>query len=378
MMLIESFAYKAFVFRFWLIIALVPIYQVTSAQNQAVIKGVILNELSKPVTNATVFIAGSKKATISDSSGIFILTPESGGAYQVSVSIIGYGKVSKTVLLTDSTVFLTFRLKQTYIALAEVIISLDDDKERNLKTFKKEFLGISRNARQCIIRNPERIVLSMDKKTGVLSANSEEFIEIENRALGYLVKYSLKNFSFDSNKHVTLYDGDIIFEDLISTQNQKDDWKVSRQKAYKNSLMQFLRALYNDNLVNSDYTIHRAFDDIEKKSGWGFGKYVVEVNPAILSLESLNATRQPDLLNLKFVKILISYHDNHTKTAKVANNHAERDEIIVNEDDSIIYLLKPNLIIDRRGDYSDHSSLYITGKFAQKRVADQLPYEYQP
>ena len=358
-----------------LIIGFCTICIASFAQHQVLIKGIVVDEQDKPVANATVFIAGSKKATSADSSGRFVLYPESRGTFQISVSMLGYEKFSQTVLVADSSVFTKIKLKSQNVALNEVVITSPGDRARNLKFFESLFIGQSKNAKKCKILNPETIVFAFDKDKAVLSATSDNFILIENNALGYLIKYSLKQFSFSYSKEVVLYDGDIIFEDLIGSQKQKELWKSARIKAYQNSLMHFFRAIYSDSLAANGFSINQAFKDIYKDSGWGFGRYVVEINPNKLNF---NEQRSAGILNLKFVKILVSHRNKKLSTTIKGEYKNARKEIIVGDDDSIVYLLKPNLVIDGRGDYSDHSSLYIRGAFAMLRVADQLPYEYRP
>jgi hypothetical protein len=351
----------------------------TVAQETGVIEGRLVNKDGRPLEAATVFIAGMTKKTLSDSDGKFNLGRFVAGTYQLSVSMLGYEKLKYDVLITDGTVFLNLKLNPQNILLNEVAIFANStQRKKNLELFKKAFLGSSGNVGKCRILNPEVLSLKMDRERGLLTADCDDFLIIENMALGYKVSYLLNSFSYDTKKDIALYNGDIVFEELSGIAGQLKIWKQARLKTYRGSLMHFFRSVYRKEAAAEGFEIHQAFEDVPKFSGWGFGKYVVEIDRQQLELEEKNAPHPQGLLPLHFVKILVRFYSEGLNQKARMIQPTGREETIVGEGSSVIYLLKKGLKIDAKGDFSDHQSLFIHGAFARQRLADQLPYEYMP
>lgn len=132
------------------------------------------------------------------------------------------------------------------ITLHEVNIKPDPNWVRNYEVFKEEFLGSAPATKMCKILNPEVIDLRYDANEKTLSASSDEFIEIENKALGYKVRYLLSQFTKDYEKGMLYYEGSVLFENLQAGSGQKKRWQKAREKAYYGSLAHFLKSSLHD------------------------------------------------------------------------------------------------------------------------------------
>jgi len=183
------------------IIALLPV----ACFAQFTISGKVINQAdTKPVANASIFLSN---ATIGDKTaddGTFTLHNVKTGKYELIVSVIGFQTYHQLLAVNNNNIVLQpILLSPKTIVLSEVTIKpkIDANTEKYLELFKQEFLGKSDLAKDCKITNPEIIDFDYDDEKNMLSASSSDFINIENHALGYKIKYLLTNFTLN-NKDV--------------------------------------------------------------------------------------------------------------------------------------------------------------------------------
>jgi hypothetical protein len=75
-----------------------------------------------------------------------------------------------------------------------VTIISNADWKKNYEQFKKDFIGTNDNAKFCKILNPRVLDLIYYRKTQTLEASTDEFLVMENDALGYRTKFLLNEF----------------------------------------------------------------------------------------------------------------------------------------------------------------------------------------
>jgi hypothetical protein len=212
------------------------------AQGTFSISGVVKTLKGEPVDAATVFLNGSKQITKTDSKGEFLFGNISSGTYQLVVNMIGYASVKQNVVLQAQSAKLDITLTEKQIVLAEVVIGDGSQRAKQIKTFIKNFLGESENARSCTIMNTD--LLEFSTRQTLLEATTSDFLVIENKSLGYRIRYLLRNFRFNSGTGITSYDGESLFENMEGSAEQQEQWKLNRKKAYDGSFMHYLRSLY--------------------------------------------------------------------------------------------------------------------------------------
>ncbi len=348
------------------------------AQNGYGIAGELTDTIGRPIPAATVFIVGMTKITSTDNNGTFRFSGFQPGTYQVSVSILGYAKQTETVFITDSSVNLRMILHAAPIALKEVVIGGKDTWNADYKLFKKVFLGTSDNAKKCRIVNPEVLTLKFDKKTTILKASADEFLIIENEALGYKVRYLLKEFSYNVQQDHALYNGDTNFDEIAGTEKQKKQWTEARRKAYSGSLMQLFRAMYSKDTHGQGFKVNQAYERVVNMGGWGFDQEIVFIDPNEMDMDVITKPADNGLMKLQFVKLLITYDPKSAgKEAKVIPN-AGKKQVVVGDKCTLLYLLTNGAVIDKKGNSSGPHNFLVQGAMAKNRVADQLPFEYQP
>lgn len=103
------------------------------AQNESTlgaIKGIIVTNSNKPVVSATVRIKGTRKNTLTNNEGSFIIDKIQPGDYVLEVSSIGFQSLEKRIIVSANiTSDITIRLSDAQTQLSEVIVSAGRTKE---------------------------------------------------------------------------------------------------------------------------------------------------------------------------------------------------------------------------------------------------------
>jgi hypothetical protein len=153
------------------------------AQHSVLEGRVFDRETKEPVIFAHVFISGTTHVTVTDDNGLFRLRdiPESG---ELVVSYVGYQNFSMRFTSARKPGKIEIALLPSPESLAVVTVAATEDKEwqKNLKLFKRDFLGRTTNAKGCEILNPW--VLEFEKKGATFLADASAPIDITNSTHG--------------------------------------------------------------------------------------------------------------------------------------------------------------------------------------------------
>lgn len=276
--------------------------------------------------------------------------------------------------------------------LDEVYIRGDKNRERYMSIFRDQFLGKSADMEECFIVNPEIISLTgkePDLHNLTLKAEADDLIVIENRILGYRIKYLLRAFEYSSKNSITSYDGETTFEEIEGTKEQKRTWEENRLKAYEGSLMHFLRSVYSNTLLEEGFIANQM---VKSSNIFDRRAYMI---PTPVKLSKFVARLDSSFVSYKFNALNIIYKPK--KAARLQKQLPEQVEIDLKilkdkmpndigfppvdpEGKSSQLLLYLNeALIDQRGSvYTGYKTFLIRGYWSKKRLADQLPFEYRP
>ncbi|TSJ44141.1 carboxypeptidase-like regulatory domain-containing protein [Mucilaginibacter corticis] len=372
------------------------------AQAGYTLSGTVTDENNQPVKGTTVFISGSQQITSTNKDGQFTFGNMGAGNYLVSTNMLGYAASSQDVTIYDKSVDITISLKVKPITLKEVKIGSDKNWAKHYALFKDQFLGTSADAKNCTILNPEIINFSTQKIPRnifeaedhlILKADADDFLIIENKKLGYRIKYLLKTFEHNSANLHTFYDGDNSFEEMDGTADQKKVWAQNRLAAYKGSLMHFLRAVYANTVLKEGFITNQLF---RSKNQWDKQNYV---DPNPVRFDTLVTVINSSHVSFKFKAINIAYDPK--KAARLLNHETTKEEkqeeanarlfgksnsqtstVLVTQtnNNSQLLLYLKEAVIDARGSvFTGYIKTFlIRGEWANKRIGDQLPFEYQP
>ncbi|MCR8561016.1 carboxypeptidase regulatory-like domain-containing protein [Mucilaginibacter sp. BJC16-A38] len=358
-----------------LLIFLLPV----SVFGQITITGKVIGQAdTKPVANASVFLSNAAIGGKTANDGSFSLQNVKPGRYDLIVSIIGFDVFKQSVIVGGNDVVLPV------IAISPKIISLniitvkasrtDPDREKYYLKFKNEFLGSTNLLKECTIMNPELLDFNFNADSNILRASSVDFLEIENRALGYKLKYLLKDFLLDNSSFDTKllnYNGYVLYEKLKGTAIQEKEWEKRRREAYEGSQMHFLRAVIDNRVEEEGFRVLR----LPVKKGYvPDSVFYIDKKLAsgIKKKDSLvTGPDQAGLYNLmsKNSMLYISYnkyhHFNNSSYAKLGN-----------QDNTVVTFNAPWVTFDNNGTITDPHNLTYDGAWARSGVAGLLPVDY--
>ncbi|ASU36489.1 carboxypeptidase regulatory-like domain-containing protein [Mucilaginibacter xinganensis] len=381
---------------------------------QYTITGRVINQAdTRPLVNANVFLSNTTIGNPTAADGAFILSNLKPGKYELVISCVGFETYNKTVTVNNSNIDLqTITIFPKSIAISAVTIKAkkggDSDRPRYLEWFKAEFLGTLTLARECKILNPELLDFNYDGATNTLTASSIDFLIIKNDALGYKIKYLLKNFMLnfaEDQSHIFSYSGIVQFEAMKGSPEEEKQWLQSRQEVYENSQMHFLRSALSgtlaqdgfrvlrvpanpqrpaDSIVQEKLSIYRALkndkafrDSLkywQKKAD--LPKLLDKVTPGPLKKEDfIKGPDKQGIYNLNFNgdAFFITYNKNHyfNRSARSTLSDAE------NKDNTLISFDHDKLLFDKNGTVLNPDGLVYDGIWMRDRISGLLPLNYE-
>ena len=227
----------------------------SAAQAQSKITGVALDSVThEPLAFASVFLANTTLGATTTEKGEFEFPRVPKGTYDIVGSYVGYRLGKQTITVETTPLKLTISLAPTGNQLGEVVVQPEPNKPEEYRKFTELFLGGSTFSEQCHISNPNDVRVLRDDSTQELSARTKEFLQIDNDALGYRLKYYGLYFSFDPDAGSITYYGQPVFDELKPRDEaQRRLWAANRLTAYTGSFMHFLRCLYTNRLAAGSF-----------------------------------------------------------------------------------------------------------------------------
>jgi hypothetical protein len=227
------------------------------AQN-SILTGIITDSANgKPLAGVSVFLNGTTKGTVTRADGTFglVIPP---GRYELIVSAIGYANHLTQISSHDLPPSLKIALHTQADELAAITVEpyLKDGWKRYGRTFWQYFIGATKNADDCTIKNKEVLRFHFYIKSNQLSVTAVEPLLIENKALGYELEYRLERFVCDFATHIVSYYGYPLFRDMATDDEEKKlKWANNRQLAYLGSMMHFMRSLYTHKVIEEGFVV---------------------------------------------------------------------------------------------------------------------------
>jgi hypothetical protein len=354
---------------FCLLIYFALISRPSFSQTAHTIKGQVMDGASgSPIADCSVFINNTSKGTVTDGTGKFELSDIPAGKYQLIVSSIGYETYAQPFSGTQLPLVLTIRLKQKATALSAVTVEPFDPNgwDNWGKTFTDNFIGTTEYANQCTIKNKEVIHFRYSSKKDLLTAFSDTPIIIENKALGYILKYQLEQFAVNFSAGTNMYQGYPLFSDMADPSKSWEAlWKKNREKAYYGSVMHFIRSLYINQLQGPTYYSPKF--EVRR-----VGKGTKEARTDPSDHRDLTADD------------LVTVHPDQTKSLFFTGDLsvAFRTKRKVGSDvrESTIRLLTPVPVqIEVNGYYDPPLEIFMLGYWSlSEKCADLLPLDYWP
>lgn len=388
------------------------------AQNSFSINGVVRDK-KETLPGAGVYLSGYKVSTVADAQGKFKINNLQPGSYNVMVQMIGYLPYSKSVIISDQSVQIDLVLKESTTSLNEVVIRADPNRAKYIKQFQEFFIGTTPNAAQCKILNPQVLNVDYDATKSLLTVTTSEFLIVENKALGYRLKYMLDHFEYNSRTHIIYFAGHPFFEELKARGTILKKYVDKREIAYYGSSQHFFRSLYARNTSEEGFILNKMLKipNPNRYPDSVIYKNLVSLNTPPKSTIISKATMPKDQVRIAFWQkqmdmpkyidhldrneispsTLVSIYNHNLKlldySGKLAISYAKERESLAYSKTGF-WIFRPLDIPDYQisianlgenglrfyesgGVYDPRAALY-EGFWAYEKVADMVPMDYVP
>ena len=388
---------------------------------QQTLKGrVLAADTKQPIHLANVFLSNTSIGTVTNAEGYFTIEHFPQGRYDVVVSCIGYESFVTTIQSAQLPKTIDINLVPKVNILQEVIVEPYEKNgwDKYGKFFLDNFVGTSALAKECKLKNPETIRFRYNKKENILRAFADEPIILENKALGYILKYDLKTFEYNYSTRIFYFQGYPLFEEMETGRKRlQERWENRRADAYYGSLMHFMRSLFRNQLVQEGFETRKLIKISEEekkrvrtlynKRAYTNGVGQIVVNDSILGQGNADSAayyrkvmRQPEKMNVLIDKVLPGdsiafaidsltaglYFEDHLQVIylykQVPDEYVQANGLSVRAKSPVvseIFLTRKNTIaVLSNGSYYEGIDLISSGYWGWwEKLATMLPYDYK-
>lgn len=339
-----------------------------------VVKGKVIDKNTKaPLQGASIFAQNTTLGEASDASGNFsIRLPE--GGYSLAVTYTGYETESIRISHASSQDSnLVFELSPKEKALEEVSVAISNEVQDGWQKyggfFSDNFVGQTKFAKQCVIKNPEVLHFYFNKKRNRLKVMAKEPLVVNNFALGYTLKFAIDSFTNEYNTKTNLFIGYPLFEEMQGTPDQQETWIKNRAIAYKGSMLQFMRSLYSRTLQEDGFELQFIIKNNNE-----------EIPIPLKNLYGALNYSKDDSTNT------VEFFPNQNEVAVIYNNAKPEDAYIEQEApakknfqlSTLNFAPGESIVIEQNGYYYDQTDIITNGYLGFKKMGDMLPYDYKP
>ena len=196
---------------------ILPTFYASVAFCQVNIAGKVISTSGNlPVAGASVYVNNTSIGTVTNEAGEFNLKSDYAGKIELVVSHLAFER--KIMSLTSGPLqsLLTINLdpKSNRLNEVEILGSSSSGWKRWHNLFTDYFIGTSEFAKSCTIKNPEALIFHYNKAEKQLKVTSRDKLIVENRALGYLYKIDLNEFSYSFGTFRLKSDITVLFENI--------------------------------------------------------------------------------------------------------------------------------------------------------------------
>ncbi|MBD1365240.1 carboxypeptidase-like regulatory domain-containing protein [Mucilaginibacter sp. ZT4R22] len=361
-----------------ILLSVIFICLVFTVRGQNSISGTVRDDKGETLPGVTVFLSGTKAITAADNNGKFSLKNVAPGSYTLTARFVGFQTFTLAITIAKD-VTVNIKLQPSVSSLSEVKITAYS--EEYYQKFRQYFLGTTLNAEKCTILNKEALHFHFDKASNTLTVTADDFLEIENKALGYKIKYLLQSFRLNEEEKLLAYQGQSVFEDLkAETPKEAKTWKQNREIAYQGSIYHFLRSVYKGTLQKDGYAVYTILNKTVPGSTDDGAQMRPDRKP--LKADSLMKVIDADVKYFNHKQSLFVVYTIYEPEA-YSNTGGGYDVKMTTKWNtfpkgqySVLSFLVPEIVVDKHGYYSPPGSLAVEGRMAWEQIADLNPMEY--
>lgn len=380
-----------------LFLFLFPLYS-SVAQS---IKGTVVNDAGQKISNANIYIDGTKIGTVSKEDGSFILPLPEKSSGNVVFQKENYETLTKPASEIIGKTLKVVLLKSNTIEEVTIIPYTEEAYKNYISYFLDQFIGYDHE--QVRIKNQRTLKFSYDKKNKILKVKAPKTLIIENKNLGYEIEYNLVNFSADFESKIINCTGTSLFKEVKN--NSKT--KLNRMNAYDGSLLHFFRSIYNNTVAADGFIVNHVVKvsnpkyptEEELKTLKDFMEMVritktINAPEHILDISQRKNNQKPYALAIiktiipdsDYVKrngseILFSFKDifqvNYRKYEYELNGkeYIKSKNLVVLS--SFLHPESETFEISKDGSITNPDLLLTEGDFTKNKIENMLPLDYQ-
>jgi hypothetical protein len=185
--------------------------------------------------------------------------------------------------------------------------------------------------------------------------------------LGYNIKFAIDSFTYEYDNNTAQFIGYPLFEEMLGTADKAVIWQQNRNKAYKGSLLHFMRSLYNKTLGDEGFEVQFLVKNNDEEK-------IIPLNNPYLALNYL----RDDSTNT------VEFRPNQTEMA-IIYTKAKPEEAYFTFDPkakkdfqvSTVSVTKgESIVIEENGYFFEQTDIVTNGYWGFEKVGDMLPYDY--
>ncbi len=343
-------------------------------------------DTGEPVPAANIFFSRTQQGTFSDEKGAFTISIPPLRSLELVISHVSYQTriINITVEdLTSGEMEILLDAKEIRLQEIEVVSTSDRQWKRTLRKFSRAFLGNTDNAKKCDIINPQ--VINFSAEDNSITATADDILEINNKATGYRIYFLLEHFSM-KGPEVT-YSGKPFFEPLPPPDiDQLNSWLRNRERTFKGSLRHFLQVSIEGQALNEGYKVFRGrinangeFEAAGPMTSSGLikkeeksGNYILDLQDMLKIVYAMRKSNNNSISEGPFDRM------KGTPDHELDKMGRGQDADLSDFQTSFLFGLKPRIIVYPKGILARPELVKTYGFWAEKGIADLLPYDYSP
>lgn len=339
------------------------------------ISGKVLDsKRQEPLPFANVFLNNTTIGTVTDLGGEFKLkNVRQPAVYEIVISFVGYESLKLKISLEGNELNIgTVNLRPTDIELnsLEVKGTKDTQWEKKMKRFKKIFLGEDAVAEACLIVNPWVIDFPENKKEFRAVASAP--IEIENKALGYKLKFYLTNFLADNLSY--LIEGNTLFEELkTSDENEMTRWNKEKNKSYLHSTQHLFKSIIDGRINGEGFNLYTDAENIGEANERRSEEFYSELGKTVLPFDTVNLLSRTEKEGIYLIRIKGRLEVHYRKEKALVRTYRDVFGLV-----SWMRLKKDYVGVTRNGVALNPGDVIVSGAMNSERVAHLLPLDFLP
>ena len=270
-----------------------------------------------------------------------------------------------------------FKLHTKVIAANKIELT-GEDREKYLGLFHQFFLGVTEEAAGCKIANESTAYFTQGENKTSLRITADTPLVIINEMLGYKIHFDLEECWFDHLTGQNYYLGYARYEELGN--NKK--WTRNRKNCYYGSTLHFYRSLVAHQLYQ------QGFGTFMIKTANDSAAVKLEIGGVVVPLDSIvsEPVSASDILfidsnnNLSIRaagQLLVQYNKNPFAKSFLIQHGLMLDDGVRGVE-SYIRFKESSIGINYSGVLDDYSNAEYSGYWIYEKVANTLPYNYQP